>query len=115
MQAARKMKQLWTHQCLSHEPSRLTKDLITKAIAIKESQISAGVLSISRMKGPESQKIAKNLSTLERALSASRASSMIDRKLFVMLCDRPFQVERFLICWLANDLIGRCNGAFTLD
>ena len=65
MQTARKIKQLRTHHELSQKLSRLTKDLITKAIAIKESQTSAGVLSISRMKGPKSQKMVKNLSTLK--------------------------------------------------
>ena len=57
----------------------------------------------------------KNLSTLERALSASRASPMIDRKLLVILCHRFFQVERFMSCKFAGDLTGRLNGALPVD
>ena len=56
-QAAQNKKAAFTQAHLSHAPSPMIKERTKKVIAIKVSQMSAGLLSIKRTKGPSSQKI----------------------------------------------------------
>ena len=74
MQTNQKPKNARTQVTLSQAPSRLIMERATNANDKVDNHMSAGVLSINSMKGPDNQKILKKRSRGESSRKASKPS-----------------------------------------
>lgn len=75
-----------TQATFNQRPSRRTIDRTTKARAIRDSHMSAGVLSISSMNGPRSQKPRKKRSHIGACAKRANAPGInSDKKLLISL------------------------------